>query len=250
MKKIFFAVLFLLSGTVYSQSGLDFNKLNQLYYRIDSTAFPGFSAEVESQIVNQFREGMKDAGLLNTLDSLRFTLEFYSPSEYYVKASEIAETGNPQTDAGISQMIDGVKKMVAGSMQSWSEIAFNSAYEPDKFNYVTEKNGETYKVSYSRDNAEVADYLDADYDIDSIIISSNGTYTLLKPRFSLYKEKRLMDSFEMSMLSGQLVIDMKVEYKELGDYMIPETIYIMQKGFGSELNTNIKLVNITLHAKR
>lgn len=249
MKRIILLFLVFCAGLLNAQTKIDFNKLNDKYYHIYMDKFPGFSADLESNTLDDFHRGMAQVKAFPMLDSLALYLNYNSPENYAIKEKGLNPTGNPQFDANIKKMLEEVKQTVSAGLNSWGRMIFYDFYDPAENNYQIKKKGNAYEITYERDSAFTAIYLNSMYDIDSVSISSGANYSVMKFQFSEYNKKKLIQSARTEISHGLVSLTVQINYKEVGGYMLPQKFYITQSGFGNHIVSEVVLRNVALHKR-
>lgn len=245
MKTIITLLALILSSNLFAQD-INFDKINELYYNLNEYNFNGFSAEVEFDILEQFKKSIKGEKYISVVDNITLKIDFYSKDSIRFIASKVEETNNLQFDQGLAQAINGAEETIEGFLQSWSEITLVPAFEPEKHNYNIHTESGLTKINYEQEEADVVIYLDNMTNIDSMHFASPSAEIKIYHAYETTSfNKKIIKSIAMS-INNFLYLKMDITYKDFDKIKIPQNVAVTQKMQGMSQELKFTFKNIVL----
>jgi hypothetical protein len=208
--------------------------------------FNGFSANVEVDILEQFKKSITNEKSLNELNNIVLKVDFFGKDSINFITNFIENTNKIQYNKELSKIINGIGESVKGSLSTWAAFTFTPIFEPAKYNYRIAKEGKITKINYHTKESDCIEYLTNSESVDSFQVNYNSSVIKMYPVFEITPlNKRILKS-NLTSFNGFTDVKIKIKYKDFDKIKIPENVSMSVKNSNMNATMNIKFNNIVL----
>ncbi|HBF38422.1 MAG TPA: hypothetical protein DDW50_14030 [Firmicutes bacterium] len=250
-KKLLFLVLMVV--LVFSQISYAFDmkptaEINKMYYYLNHSQIHKFSCEVSTDLFEQMKEQIypnlsnKDK---KEIDRIKFYLTF-KDQQLVFKASRYPKFSSEQMNKGMNQVIDGTDKMSVGFFKLWNGMILEPLFDEAK-KYDFSENETGYTAAYKELDNNVQLSFDKDYILQKMIYGSEKQNFTLIPGFTPTNDGLLISKIDMDLGNGMMKEHMEIEYQEIKNIYLPESVKVKVNMFQTEQNVVLKFFNYKLN---
>ena len=246
-KKLLFVVLMVVLA--FSQLSYAFEmkptaEINKMYYHLNPSQFHKFRCEVSTDLFEQMKEQIYP-NLSNKdkieIDRIKFYLTF-KDQRLVFKVSRYPKFSNEQMNQGMNQVIDGTDKMSVGLFKLWNGMILEPLFDEDK-KYDFTENEAGYTAAYKEADNNVQLVFDKDNILQKVIYGSEKQNFTLNHGFTGNNGGLLISKIDMDLGNGMMKEHMEIEYQEVKNIYLPESVKVKVNMFQTEQNVVLKFFN-------
>ncbi len=225
-------------------------KVNDAFYNLSRENVAGFRCDATSDVTQASLATIEEmvgveSQTFQDLANLRHFVTWNGGVELKITSSSIASTGDANKDSGLKQISSGAAQMYEGFFSSWLDLVVEPLFNSEDQVSFTEtekgficlmvRDGETYSVK-----------LDKQYRLLELSGKQQGVETILRPQFEKTEKGFLPAHLFIDVADGQMMINMRINYKEVEGLPFPSLVTFSASGPGMTVDANMTYTNYSL----
>ena len=216
-------------------------EVNGLYYNYKRQGLHKFKCEIKISMFDNMVAALKgqvssDDPKYIALKDVQFFMSYDEKNGMKFTYSNYKPTGDANTDASLSKMMDGVQQIVNGFWESWKGLSFELPIDPSKSTVTVKKTGDGYEIDETRDKLVTTNFLNADLlvtEADGRKVGGQDMVMSLKPLFLKDPNGYLLSSMVVDV--PKVVNEtFSLSYQTVDKYQLPATCDLLINVLGTQ----------------